>query len=130
MSWVGIPYIDGGRTKDGCDCWGLLRLFMKEEAGIDLPEHTDVSASHILAISKRMDAAVSTDVWNEVSQYHRFDCVVMSHPHRDVRFHCGVMIDRSRMLHIYETTDSVIMRTDHPLIRGRMLGVYRHKDLL
>ncbi len=43
MSWsnlyIGIPYADFGRTREGCDCWGLVCIIYREQMGIDLPEY-------------------------------------------------------------------------------------------
>lgn len=36
-----IPYKHQGRTFQGADCFGLLRLFYKEELSIDLPDFTE-----------------------------------------------------------------------------------------
>lgn len=36
-----IPYLHQGRTEQGADCFGLLRIFYKEELGIELPDFTE-----------------------------------------------------------------------------------------
>jgi hypothetical protein len=42
LSWlnryIGSPYVYGGRTIDGMDCYGLLVLIFKERYSIDLPD--------------------------------------------------------------------------------------------
>ena len=35
--YVGIPYAPGMSSRDGCDCWGLVRLVYREEFGTLLP---------------------------------------------------------------------------------------------
>ncbi len=36
--YIGIPYKQNGRTRDGLDCYGLLYLIEKEIFGKDIPE--------------------------------------------------------------------------------------------
>ena len=40
-AWVGIPYADRGRARDGADCWGLACLVYADAMGITLPSYAD-----------------------------------------------------------------------------------------
>ena len=39
-SWIGVPYVYGGKTKEGADCSGFLMQVYKNGAGIDIPRST------------------------------------------------------------------------------------------
>lgn len=43
MQWVekyiGIPFKSNGRTKEGCDCYGLVRMALLEESGVALDSY-------------------------------------------------------------------------------------------
>jgi len=45
MRWAGefvkIPFLINGRSKSGCDCWGLYRLIVLERSGVELPEYPE-----------------------------------------------------------------------------------------
>lgn len=36
--YIKIPFADHGRSREGCDCWGLARLIYKDKFNVDLPE--------------------------------------------------------------------------------------------
>ena len=35
--YVGIPFVSGGRDETGCDCYGLVRLILRNEYDFELP---------------------------------------------------------------------------------------------
>lgn len=35
--YIGIPYMQGCDTRQGADCWGLVRLVLREVAHMDMP---------------------------------------------------------------------------------------------
>jgi len=36
-----IPFTEQGRGHGGCDCWGLVRLVLFEQAGVEVPSYTE-----------------------------------------------------------------------------------------
>ena len=45
--YVGLPWLDGGRSADGADCWGLVRLVYERELGNALPTSGESSAREL-----------------------------------------------------------------------------------
>lgn len=131
--FVGIPFVDGGRDRSGCDCWGLVRLVHSEVAGIELPSYGEISARELLAVSRRMDAAVQADPWRDVSGEPRrvMDCVVMKSLSgaENRAWHCGIMMDEKRMLHTEKGADSHTVPLGHPSVASRIIGFFRHEEL-
>lgn len=128
--YVGIPFQDGGRGWHGLDCWGLVRLVLKTECGIEVPSYGEISATELSAIAKEVSGEIKKEPWHPVNQPEMFDVAVM---HRHVApVHVGIIValDPARMLHIEKATHSVFVEVSHPSVKFRSIIYFRHRDLL
>jgi len=125
IDYIGIPYKDKGRTFNGCDCYGLLMLWYKNELSIDIPD-VNVSASQPRRSLAKYLEEISKH-WKEVKTPTKNCGVAMclNEEHPSLVTHFGVMIDEKRMLHTYENTNSHIIDIDHPTVKNQIKGFYK-----
>lgn len=125
--FVGIPYLERGRTPAGCDCYGLLRLVLAELGGIDLPSFADlyVTAADRHAISCLIEGGL--DQWDRIASGKEqiFDGVLMRRA-REVR-HIGVVVAPGLVLHVDHGETSRIERYRSPQLAPRIVGFYRFR---
>lgn len=125
-SYIGIPYTNKGRSTDGCDCWGLIRLFYKNELGIELP-----LVDHYNNVCDNSDVAESVAIekprFEEIDYDDRqmFDIIMFRICKLPV--HTGLMLDNGRMLHTLAGHNSAIERYDSASWNRRIDGVFRWK---
>ncbi|WP_418186723.1 NlpC/P60 family protein [Aliarcobacter lanthieri] len=110
--FIGIPYQDGGRDLQGCDCYGLVKLYYKEMLNIDIPE------SRIIATQpKRIFLNYLNELnenWNKIEKPIKHSVVAfMYNPnHPKIVTHFGVMIDDKTVLHCLNKINSHISKID------------------
>lgn len=136
MHWsaefVGLPWKDLGRERDGVDCYGLYRLALKYAAGIDLPAYTEdyISALELAEIGALLKGELAKPPWHRIEpgSEREFDLALF---HRG-RFeaHVGMVIQRPRMLHVCEGLDSHLADYTTSEWRPRLVGFYRHAGLM
>jgi cell wall-associated NlpC family hydrolase len=122
--YIGIPFITNGRTMDGCDCYGLIRLVLRNEYEIELPELSDnyTDAQNIketallFAEHRPVLAAEKLSIPQEKA-------VVVITEH-GVAAHVGIVAGGGYILHTGAKTGSVCQRETHPGLRGRIEGYY------
>ncbi len=122
--YVGIPFADHGREASGCDCWGLVRLFYREQFGVELSDLGPVYRDTMDAGGMRRVYADQLACWQPVEKPQPGDAVVL-----DVRgepVHVGIVVDGRRMLHVERGTDAVVERFDSAYWKNRLIGFYRH----
>src|SRR5690606_31436671 len=104
MSWangyVGIPFRDRGRTRTGCDCWGLARLVYAGELRIGLPDYSGAYASveERAEIAELLAAAEARGPWRPVAVLQPFDLLLYRRGQH--RSHVGIAVGGGRMLHM------------------------------
>ena len=123
--YIGLPYLENGRTEAGIDCWGLARVFYREQLNIDLPSYTDeYSGSHdpavIEAISRYRENWEKTDT-PTIGDLCLFN--ILGEP-----THVGVYVGSNKFLHSREGRDSVIETLDNTKWKNRFQGFYKYTE--
>lgn len=126
--FVGIPYLDKGRSIVGIDCWGLLHLCYRELRGVDLPSYAEryVTGSDRSAVARLI--AGELDGWQEIpaGEETTFDGLLM----REGSFprHIGIVAAPGMVLHVQPGETSRIERYRSGNLANRIVGFYRYRD--
>jgi len=125
-AYIGLPFIADGRTRAGCDCWGLVCIVYTEQMGIILPPYDGIlgqqSAADLLRISRAIK--VESRKWRPTITPGPFDVALFRKG--GIPSHVGVLVDRRHMLHISDETAAVIENISAPLWKQRLAGFYRY----
>ncbi len=126
-AYLGLPHRSLGRTAEGVDCYGLVRLVYAQELGINLPTFTGdyVSDGEHDQIHRLLRAAKGSGIWREVSDPAPFDVLLFRIGAFDT--HLAVAVDASLMLHVFQRERSVIVRRSDPMWQRRYQAAYRHE---
>lgn len=123
--FVGVPFVEFGRDRSGCDCWGLVRLVYAERLGIDLPCYSERYLSTQDAAHLQSLITGELAPWHQVEIERPLDAVLMTEG--GVIRHIGVVERPGWLLHVEDGGTAVIepYRTGH--LRRRIVGFYRHE---
>lgn len=125
--YVGIPYVTGGTTAAGTDCWGLLALVWREQFGRELPLY---AGEHWRAHSA--PNAVGGDAAQYVAQFEHVpaggeslgDGVLLRM--RGYPLHVGLVLEPGLMLHAHEMAASCVESYRNWRWARRVVGFYRY----
>ena len=125
--YFAIPYRDGGRDHDGVDCYGLVVLVYREQFGVEIAPFEFVDRE-----TAGLQAIWSADVeskWRRIAD-HEVSAGDVVEIRLGDRPHCGIMLDRNKMLHARQAAGVSI----EPISKGywcrRVTGIYRHHLLM
>jgi cell wall-associated NlpC family hydrolase len=128
-AYVGLPWSDGGRSHDGYDCWGLVRLVLAERLGIELPSYSGayVTAADREAVSTLIKGGMSD--WRPVSAgWERpLDAVLMTEA--GIPRHIGIVSSPGYVLHMPPGRDSVVEPYRFGRLKMRVAGFFRHAQV-
>lgn len=118
--WVGIPYVERGRSRDGCDCMGLVIMLHQERFGVALPD----PYCTITAAIRRDIVRQTRALYDEVSSPREGD--VLHLRVRGMPLHVGYVVDECTMLHSERDVGSVAEPWNGTKWRNRVIGIYRY----
>ena len=125
-AYVGLPFKEHGRNREGVDCWGLVRLVLAERFGRRLPSYADGYASTGDAADIGRLIRGEMGPWRPVPERgeQAGDVVLMRLLNQPM--HVGVVVAPGWMLHIEDGIDACLESYDGARWRRRVLGLYRH----
>ena len=126
--YIGIPYVQHGRTKEGCDCWGLLNLIWREQFGFEPPPYEGVDW-----YKGQKPTVIGSDAIEYASLYapvpqgeeQAGDGILLrmrGHP-----FHVGLVVTPGYMIHTHESAGAVIECYRSMAWEKRISGFYRYE---
>lgn len=122
--YIGLEFQAHGRGPR-YDCWGLVRLFYRNEMGVVLPKfagaYFDVKDAENIA--PLVDAEKKAGRWEKVSGPEWGNVLLFNVAGRPI--HVGVSIDHRKMLHIEKGKNSVIEEFTSRKWKPRTEGCYR-----
>jgi cell wall-associated NlpC family hydrolase len=118
--YLAIPYKDRGNSFDGVDCYGLLKLFYKEEFGIELIDYKNEIK---MCDEERYHALISDNIGNEFEEVNNADIgdMVMLFNSNGIATHVGIVISNNKILH---ATDGSICTANLNAIKRKGNGVF------
>lgn len=130
--YVGLPFRDGGRGRDGLDCWGLVVLVCLEQAAIRLPGFNGryMSTEDRDDIERLIQGHRAP--WRDVAPGAERPLDVIGFAVMGKLCHVGVVVGDGRFLHA-ETGAGVVMDRYQGIKWRRRLaggGIVRHEALL
>lgn len=124
-AYIGVPFLEHGRyADDGLDCWGLVRLVLREQLGVELPDlgysypHSHAVGAITLTVGEQLPS------WQEVERGQEQPGDVVLLRILGAPIHVGVVTEPGWMLHVMQGIDTCLERYDGPIWSRRIEGIF------
>ncbi|OJF92663.1 phage tail protein [Rhizobium sp. 58] len=128
--YIGLPHLDLGRTREGCDCYGLARIIFEQELGISLPDYRGyANCDERNEITALISGAALSPMWAPVAgQAAAYDIALFNRGR--YASHIGIVASPGLMVHMAEAEHSRLEHYRSGLWSHRLVGHYRHVDMV
>lgn len=122
-----VPYVRGGRSFDGWDCWGIVYCAYLHVAGLTINSlsdeyNEDVSLKELMSI---VMSEADRRQWSEVEKPEPLDIgVYRVGPYYS---HVSLVLEGGRMLHCDNDIGSVVERLENLVWSKRRIGYFRYQ---
>lgn len=128
--YIGVPFLNHGRSLDGCDCWGLVRLVLFEKFDIITPSFAEVYGDSHKDRTEIADALGSERMtWTLVTPGEERPGDVVLLRIYGLPVHMGIVTEPPKMLHVDRAMPATIEFYDRTPWSTRIDGFYRHPHL-
>ncbi|MBU1567723.1 MAG: C40 family peptidase [Proteobacteria bacterium] len=124
-NYATIPFVEKGRSEQGCDCWGLIYLIYRDLLDIELPLYVEEYQN--TTDEKVLSAAIAARPvnWKETTRPRPGDAILMRLKGQPM--HVGVYIGNGRFIHCLHGSGTVIEKIKSITWRNRIVGYYRYE---
>ncbi len=140
-AYIGIPFLDKGRSREGCDCWGLARLIWAEQFSLFIPSFLDAyEEAHDGVTTARAIAnyGLKDPLWRKITEgqerlgdgVHLLGYYKIDGRWERAEMHMGIVLAPGVLIHVEHGIDASLMNYREKLAGAhRVLGFYRHEEL-
>lgn len=131
--YIGIPFVELGRDRSGCDCWGHHRLILLERAGVELPIGDGYEGTSAREDGPAIDSVISgglSDYGARIDPGSERLCDGILFRIHGFPMHVGTILCPGIAVHCIEGSGGRLMHYRLPKYKNIVLGFYRHRSLI
>lgn len=122
-----IPYVKGGRSWDGADCWGLVQICYEEFFNIDLPKFFGIEFDSAKYTSKIVMSELPKNGFEKVDKPKFGDLTLINLNNCPV--HIGFMLNDQEIIHTSNGNGVILSDINDSKYSKRIYGYYRYRNL-